>query len=139
MGTLSGGCECETGVVSPASCAPIARRALHAPQRSPSAARRVRLPPRRSPLPKCRAPRIACILAQPVIRAPHIARAPALIARCLSCAPAPGAAGVSIAPPYIMLVSLSATLSVPASEMLFTNTTFWMPWSRTKAGMFSLE
>lgn len=78
--------------------------------------------------PERRASREAAAPAQPVIRAPHIARAPAPI--------------VCRAPRlrrYIMLVSLSATLSVPASEMLFTNTTFWMPRSRTKAGMFSLE
>ena len=63
-----------------------------------------------------RASREAAAPAQPVIRAPHIARAPTPIARR-----APACAA------YIMLVSLSATLSVPASEMLFTNTTFWMP------------
>lgn len=78
--------------------------------------------------PERRASREAAAPAQPVIRAPHIARAPTPIARR-----APACAA------YIMLVSLSATLSVPASEMLFTNTTFWMPRSRTKTGMFSLE
>ena len=70
--------------------------------------------------PERRASREAAAPAQPVIRAPIVCRAPRLRR-------------------YIMLVSLSATLSVPASEMLFTNTTFWMPRSRTKAGMFSLE
>lgn len=67
--------------------------------------------------PERRASREAAAPAQPVIRAPHIARAPTPIARR-----APPACAA-----YIMLVSLSATLSVPASEMLFTNTTFWMP------------
>lgn len=99
-GVLSEGYEREAGVA-------VARLA-----RADRASRETAAPAQ----PERRASREAAAPAQPVIHAPHIARAPTPIARR-----APACAA------YIMLVSLSATLSVPASEMLFTNTTFWMP------------
>lgn len=73
-----------------------------------------------SPLPASRAP-TARRVRLPLRRSPSSARRTSPVPQRRSPAAPPACAA------YIMLVSLSATLSVPASEMLFTNTTFWMP------------